>query len=301
MACYAPLKAWKPAGGGKLRFTVGESPPPDGVFTRIMLPCNQCIGCRVDRSRAWAARCVHESQLHSANSFITLTYADDHLPEDHSVSVREWQLFAKRLRKRTGPFRFFACGEYGDQSLRPHYHALLFGHDFRESRELIRQKPHPLWRSEVLDSAWGKGHASIGALTYETASYVARYCMKKVNGDQAEEHYERVDAQTGEVFRVQPEFVSMSRGGRTGARGIGHEWFQKYRSDVYPHDDVVIDGKRHRPPRYYDQQLEEEELRRLKVERRKRAVRRSADLTDARLKTRRRIAERKLANRQRSI
>lgn len=205
------------------------------------------------KMRDWAIRSVHEAQMHEKTCFITLTYDDEHLPEDRSISVRAWQLFAKRLRRRLGAFRYLACGEYGDETLRPHYHAILFGQDFTEDRMVLSQsETHTLWTSEILSTVWGQGYCPIGPLTFDSAAYCARYALKKVGGKKKEDgHYERVHEDTGEVIEVLPEFATMSR-----RPGLGTSWFLKYRDDVYPDDFVVIGGKKFRPPKFYDKQLE---------------------------------------------
>lgn len=227
---------------------------------------------------------MHESQTHERNCFITLTYDDAHYPENHSVHVRDWQLFAKRLRKKIGRFRFFMCAEYGEQTFRPHYHALIFGHDFLADRVTYKTKPHRLWTSPTLTETWGQGFAIIGALTYESAAYCARYVMKKVNGDLAKQHYERIDADTGEIFNVRPEFVTMSR-----RPGIGAPWLAQFKTDVYPSDQVVIRGKTFRPPRYYDDSLSEPDLQALKKRRRHKLLSRSEELTPERLAVREQV------------
>jgi len=183
---------------------------------------------------------------------LTLTYDDRHVPSDGSLDVTEWQRFAKRLRKRCGPFRFYHCGEYGDANFRPHYHACVFGLDFSGDRELFRRGNAPLFTSATLGELWPSGFSTIGALTFETAAYVARYIVKKVTGDQAEAHY----------GGRKPEYATMSR-----RPGIGAEWLERFRSDVYPSDQVVLGGRVFRPPRFYDDRLEEEELKLLKKKR----------------------------------
>lgn len=95
MACYAPLSAWKKPGGG-ITFKQSEATG----LRPIKLPCGQCLGCRLDYSREWAVRCTHEALLHQENSFITLTYDDEHLPWDRGLRKKHWQDFAKRLRKK---------------------------------------------------------------------------------------------------------------------------------------------------------------------------------------------------------
>ncbi len=233
---------------------------------------------------------MHESSQHQANCFITLTYDETNLPTSGGLDVTHWQKFAKRLRQRIGPFRFYHCGEYGDLTARPHYHALIFGHDFLKDRKPYSiRRGNQLYTSEVLTQTWGQGLSVIGELTYESAAYVARYCMKKINGKQQKEHYQTVDTRTGEVYQVKPEYTTMSR-----RPGIGKAWFDKYVSDVYPSDEVIINGKPARPPRYYDSQYEisnPADLERIKLARVHSGRKHRANNTPARLKTRRTIQQ----------
>ncbi len=166
----------------------------------------------------------------------------------------------KRLRKKYGPkIRHYACGEYGDNNGRPHYHACLFNHDFKDKIIWKQSRDNPLYRSKELESLWidpetkqSLGYSSIGEVTFQSAAYVARYIMKKRLGKNQEEHYVYID-EDGIIHQRLPEFTTQSRGGRyKGEGGIGSGWIYKYATDVYPDDFVIINGKRVRPPRFYD-------------------------------------------------
>ena len=222
-------------------------------------PCGSCIQCRLGYAKDWAIRCVHEAQMHENNSFITLTYNNENLPENNSVNKIEMQNFMKRLRKEIEPkkIRFFGSGEYGYNPKtgkvygRPHYHLCLFGFDFPDKedfrfRRWSKRHNDMLYISPMLQKIWKKGFSTIGEVNINSAGYVARYVTKKITGNPAPDHY-------GD--RMQ-EFALMSRGQKKdGKGGIGKPWFDKYSSDVYPKDFIVIDGKKHRPPRYYDSLL----------------------------------------------
>lgn len=262
----------------------------------VEVPCGQCIGCRLERSRQWAMRIVHESSLYDFNSFITLTYSERHMPYDFSLKVEHFQKFMKRLRKaREGQkIRFFHCGEYGEKEFRPHYHAILFGVDFpdRVTADLVNS-PHPLYISEELTRLWPFGFSTIGDVTFESAAYCARYCVKKVTGEKAEAHYLAIDDQTGEVHTLKPEYTTMSRGGRTKAGenlgGIGSRWYEKFKDDAYPSDFVVMRGQKMRPPKYYDSRYEithPRELELVKRQRIKDAARHKEDQTLERMRVR---------------
>lgn len=241
MSCFHPLRAWKTGSSstGKAVLSFNKGGGPSG---EVLLPCGQCVGCRLERARQWAVRCMHEAELYSQNCFITLTYDEAHLPKSGSLDVAEWQRFMKRLRKHVGGgVRFYHCGEYGEQFGRPHYHALLFGYDFSDKVLLKEVGGVKLFTSETLSKLWGKGFATCGAVTMESAAYVARYVMKKITGEAAAEHY----------GGRKPEYTTMSR-----RPGVGRAWFEKFSGDVFPSDEVIVNGRSCKPPRYYDNLLE---------------------------------------------
>lgn len=214
MSCYHPLSAWRGSIGksGK-RQIVWDKSKSDSVLVKnqLKLPCGQCIGCRLERSRQWAMRCVHEASLYKDNCFVTLTYDNDHIPEDGSLNTIDFQLFMKKLRKKYGNgIRFFQCGEYGEKLRRPHHHALLFNFDFPDKELWTMRNDLPVWRSSTLEKLWHYGISEIGSLTFESAAYVARYILKKVTGTDAVQHY--VNEDTGVILK--PEYVTMSRGGK---------------------------------------------------------------------------------------
>lgn len=143
-------------------------------------------------------RCVHEAQLHEHNCFVTLTYNDESLPEHGTLYKPHLTDFWKRLRYHKGEFRYYACGEYGENTKRAHYHACLFGIDFQDKKPFRRIGEHWLYISQELTEIWGHGNTSIGSLTFETAAYTARYVTKKLSKGQS--RYVRMDPQTGESF-----------------------------------------------------------------------------------------------------
>jgi hypothetical protein len=140
------------------------------------------------------------------------------------------------------------AGEYGENFGRPHFHACIFGHDFHDKKLWKRSSSGSmLYRSNDLELLWPFGYSSIGDVNFESAAYVARYIMKKVTGHNSKQHYTEIDSQTGEITTRKPEFNKMSL-----KPGIGFEWYKKYKSDVYPHDYVIIKGQKVRPPKFYD-------------------------------------------------
>lgn len=254
MPCYHPLKGYRsretnPSGKRSIVFNVNQGYSDQ----QVEVPCGQCIGCRLDRSRQWAIRCLHEASLYENNCFLTLTYNDENLPKDNSLQIEDFQKFMKRLRKAKGKnIRFFHCGEYGENFGRPHYHALIFNYDFKDKKKWKINNGQTLYISEDLQKLWTLGHSSIGDVTFESAAYVARYIMKKMSGEQALHHYNTIDYTTGEILAERrPEYVTMSR-----RPGVGKLWLEKYQTDVFPDDFVVVNGKKMKPPKYYSAQLE---------------------------------------------
>lgn len=228
--------------------------------TKMELACGQCIGCRLDKARMWAVRCLHEASLYKENCFVTLTYANP--PKDNSLNKRDMQLFLKRLRKAypDAAIRYFQCGEYGERNGRPHHHLLLFNFNFPDRLLFRRINGNDLYLSKSLSQLWPHGLHSIGEITFDSACYTARYILKKVTGDPATEHYGN---------RL-PEYTTMSR-----RPGIGKDWFSLYKEDLYNHDHCVV---RHdficRPPSYYDRLFDlsyPERFSRLKAKRKERA------------------------------
>ena len=199
---------------------------------------------------------MHESKQHLQCSYLTLTYDDDNVPwssktGEQTLVKKHLQDFMKRLRFHLDPIkvRFFACGEYGEETHRPHYHIILFGYDFPDKYFYKLSKDgFPYYISPMLTSIWGKGYCSVAAVSFETCAYVARYVTKKLTGEVGKEAYEG----------IQPEFVNMSR-----RPGIGKDWYDQYKSDLYPYDEAIFNGNGKtrvmRVPRYYDKLLEQED------------------------------------------
>lgn len=237
------MSSVKPGGKRNISF----SPGAGTVATD--LPCGQCIGCRLERSRQWATRIMHEASLHEQNSFITLTYNAENIPSGRTLVKKHAQDFLKRLRKLHS-VRFFACGEYGSLNLRPHYHFCIFGWSFPDRLFYKVDNGNCLYISSELSKLWPFGFSTVGNLSFASAAYVARYCLKKWTGASAEKHYESLDEETGEIISRLPEYVHCSL-----KPGIGAGWFARFGRDVYPSDEVIINGHSCKPPRFYDELL----------------------------------------------
>ena len=260
MPCFSPLQAWRTS-KGEIVFWRRQD-----AINEFKLPCGGCEGCLLERSRQWAVRCMHEAQLWEKNCFITLTYEEP--PPWNSLVHSDFQKFMKRLRKRfkgdkevvdvrTGkssrPIRFYMAGEYGSVRGRPHYHACIFNFAFEDLKFLRRTNSgSDLYRSAQLESLWPHGYSSVGDVTFESAAYVARYVMKKQNQDI--DVHAPVDLETGEVIQRLPEYNRMSL-----KPGIGANFLDKYKSDVFPNDYVVVNGHKAKPPRYYFKRLEQQD------------------------------------------
>lgn len=306
MVCYHPLKAW-PVGhtkNGKIDYKItGYSidhveifnndkiiAVPNGLIDKaainiitdyIEIPCGQCAGCRLDYSRQWADRCMLEMKGHDQSWFVTLTYDDDHLPQNNfiikdtgecgtvSTLVKDdLRQFIKNLRYHYGQrqferefgrpcrkgertskaenvsFRFFACGEYGDRSFRPHYHLIIFGL-ILDSSDLVFYKKSEIdysyYNVPWIQDVWKKGYVVVAPATWETCAYTARYVMKKQKGSGKALY---------DLYNFAPEFTLMSR-----KPGIGRKFFDDRGAAIFDTDYISVgtkDGsKKIYPSRYY--------------------------------------------------
>jgi len=256
MSCFSPLDGWMstertPLGKRRVVFAIRES----FHDLKVTVPCGQCIGCRLERARQWALRCVHEAKLWKENSFVTLTYRD--LPAGGSLLPRDFVLFMKRLRKSREPtrLRFLQAGEYGELG-RPHHHALLFNCGFPDRKVVAASgSGEPIFRSAELEELWPHGFSSIGTVTEESAAYVARYTVAKIREvDRAVRKEASGNRRYDEKGRRLP-YITMSR-----RPGIGALWLDKFYSDVYPRDVMISPkGVKGRPPRFYDDRMREKD------------------------------------------
>lgn len=238
---------------------------------------------------------MHEAQMHPRNAFVTLTYRPEDL-RTNSLVHRDYQLFIKKLRRHVDrttqtPIRYYMSGEYGTRGRRPHFHACLFGHDF-EDKKHWRMMPSGsrLYTSGTLDKIWGHGFTSVGAVTFESAAYIARYLMDKITGPNAWQFYQHTDEQTGEITDLVPEYNKMSQ-------GIGKAWLQKYEMDAYPEGEILIRGHKSKTPKYYDKKFKEtnpEEYEAMKMQRELQALEYRDDNTPERLAAKERVAQAKV-------
>lgn len=247
-----------------------------------IIPCGQCISCRLNKSRDWANRLMLEAQDYNFNYFVTLTYEDQYLPirrcynketgeiitgfslkkEDLTKFFHNLRQYWERHFQHQG-IRFYACGEYGSENLRPHYHSIIFNLPYLSDLKLYRvtETGDKLYTSEILSNIWKKGYVVIGEVTYESAGYVARYILKKKFGEEADAYYES----QGKI----PEFTTMSR-----MPGIARNYFEANKQRIYDTDEIFIQGKNGiigtRPSKYFDRLLEQEDPERFKTIKRSR-------------------------------
>lgn len=177
--------------------------------------------------------------MHQENTWLTLTYDDEHLPQGNILVRSDLDKFVKRLRKYAGSdLSILGCGEYGERSGRAHYHLCVFGASFPDQQPFKRGSSGELIsRSDDLEKIWTFGQSAIGELNFDTAAYTARYVVKKLRGK-----------------KTSDEFVTMSR-----RPGIGKRFIEKYYKDIYPKDFVHVRGRKMKPPIYFDRWLQENE------------------------------------------
>jgi len=250
MPCTNPIIAFYPIkpdknGNHKIMFTKKE-----GIEKiPLKIPCGNCISCRLYRAHEWAMRCVLEASLYKHNSFVTLTYSPENLPENGTLVKKHVQQFLKNLRQIYAPqiIRFYLSGEYGEKLGRPHYHVLLFNLEFEDKEYLRTENGNKYYRSKTLERAWKKGFSDISEVTYNSAKYVAKYIMKKQNGEAGKTHYQIIDQETGEITgHLLPEFSQQSL-----KPGIGKDWFMKNYTWVTREDEIRIEGKSRKIPKYF--------------------------------------------------
>lgn len=238
------------------------------MYDAKVIPCGHCIGCRLEYAKEWANRGYLESKLHKESWFLTLTYNDESLPQNNSLNKKDLTLFIKRLRKRTKQkISYMACGEYGEEGQRPHYHIILFGLHL-EPDDLYNCKilnHENYWESKTIDKCWivpkddetrkpysNMGFGRITPCTWNTINYTARYITKKVYGKKAEEYYgDRI-----------PEYMVTSR-----KPAIGRNYYEQNKDKIYNNDSIIIKNTKgiteNQPPKYFDDLLKKEDETRL--------------------------------------
>lgn len=226
--CLHPIRAELPPEGGRPTLT------PEG---NLKLPCGKCHVCISKRAIEWATRARHEMSEHQENSFITLTYAPEHLSSDFIVK-KDFQKFMKRLRRKTNQkIRYMVSYEYGSQYFRPHMHAILFGYNPSNQEYLTTTNSgSKLFTSPEMDELWGKGYHSIGEANEATAYYIASYALKG-------KERTIIHPETGEQVDIRDQMNVSTR------PAIGLNYFLKNYDQLTDSGSIL--------PRYYQKKLEE--------------------------------------------
>ena len=196
----------------------------------LEVPCGKCLACRIRSRKEWSLRMLHEMEDHNDSIFITLTYDDAHIPDHQSLSKHHLQLFFKRLRKSISPrrLRYFACGEYGDNTNRPHYHAIIFGLSLGHEDRIH------------IDESWNLGMIHYGLAEPDSINYVAQYIDKKFTGNLAHEEYTLKNREP--VFKLQ-------------SMGIGRSYCDTHKDELLDRQCINYRGKTLSLPRYYVKRL----------------------------------------------
>lgn len=308
MSCYKPriraedLNKWETANDGHKyhpakifdsgRLEEYYKPSWKSHYKYTMIPCGQCIGCRLDYAREWANRGYLEMDPKSESWFITLTYDEDHVPYLDEIKTKngvtftdmdeeaiEWKgclepkdatNFMKRLRKHfkqeydIDNIKFMLCGEYGGTTERPHMHLILFNvHIPQETfyEPTRTENGDYQYKNTILDKLWKNGFSNISEANWNTISYVARYVTKKQKGILSEEEY-AAKGQRPEFFRV------------SNRPAIGKAYYDKHKEEIYKYDKILVKNKKGshyiKPPKYFDKLYEAEYPERMKEIKRKR-------------------------------
>ena len=247
----------------------------------MLIPCGQCIGCRIRQREDWATRIELEARDYPKEEvwFITLTYDDEHVPgmivktgeimrkvqytwkpgEKRPSSVQillyeDIQKFLKRLRKAyRGKLRYFVAGEYGEQTARPHYHMILYGWKPTDLKNLYKIHHNGYFTSETMCKIWNLGNVQIAQAVPETYRYVAGYVTKKmyeIDGKKANEYYELGQTKPFACMSLKP--------------GLGDHYYQEHKAEIWRQGYIqCTNGKRAQIPRYYEKQMEAENPQRL--------------------------------------
>lgn len=246
MRCTSPRTAWIDPQGGKPIFALWSGVSPGREF---LIGCGRCLGCTLDRASSWALRAQHEARYYERNSFLTLTWSDEHFPESPEAARLEVRRFQARFYKEFGSHRFFGCLETGSKSNRIHAHLVPFGEDFKDGGRVVGKSKSgdPLWTNPVLERLWPFGIANCGEFTPASAAYISRYICKKAEGVDAVPFTHPV---TGEI-RMWP---TVYRPFYPSRPALGMRFLDEFSEDVW--SGLRARGGAHLPtPRAYSKRL----------------------------------------------
>lgn len=228
-----------------------------------LLPCGHCPGCKIANAASWANRMEMELPYHENAWFLTITYNNENVPyratwdtltgevitENLSLCYEDMQKFWKRLRryieyheKGTGKLMYFQAGEYGSQTHRPHYHAIVYDLPIKQEDLKIYKKERGFtyYNCEWLEKIWGMGHVILAPAEWRSMAYTARYTTKKIYGKDGKKFYEELG--------IMPEQCNMSK-----KPAIGAQYYYDHAAEIYERDQIQLkNGKICKPPRYFD-------------------------------------------------
>jgi hypothetical protein len=227
------------------------------IINDVPVACGKCFHCRVNQANIWQVRLLLEAQTSYDSAFLTLTFDDIHLPHDKNVCPKFLQAFLKRYRKRFEPhrIRYYAIGEYGDKTWRPHYHLAIFTRqtDIKSEARIERcylpcedmRKRDLCTHDCAAQLAWPYGNVEVSrTLGKENACYITGYIKKKAT----KPYYDHLGDR-------HPEFMTCSTGNKKGEKGgLGYaavrEIAEKFRDTQGSGGRIIRSlrfGGRHRP------------------------------------------------------
>lgn len=211
----------------------------------MKVPCGKCLSCRIAKQKEWATRIIHEKNYHSDSMFLCLTYDDEHLPIYGSLVKKDLQKWFKRLRKKwkNKKIKYLACGEYGEEEYRPHYHVILFGLGAQHLDTRVYNCGHIIY----YDDTWPMGHIHAGSVSYNSARYVIKYIHKKHDKNQ---YIRKIIADYGTYWlHLQKPFQLQSQ-------GLGLQFILDNQKQIIENMKITINGVPVMLPRYYMKKLE---------------------------------------------
>lgn len=200
-----------------------------GQDNLLELPCGHCLACIQNKKKEWAVRCLLEASDHKENCFVTLTY--DSKNYDDKFHKEHLRKFFKRLYSKGFKFRYYGCGERGDEEGRCHYHLIMFGFFPSDAKYYSKTKSgSSQFTSQILSEAWELGFVTVSEFEAAEASYVAGYAYKKIGLQNDSFHFQSTKP------------------------GIGQGYVLRNIQDIYDQDKLVVNFGSHSVavPRYFD-------------------------------------------------
>lgn len=231
--CITPIQLKKETVMSKLKDT----------YRMQQVPCGKCIDCRKARVNSWYVRLLEEKKISTSAHFVTLTYDDITLPYSDSfiptLDYADFQRFVKRLRKNYNTqksIKYFAVGEYGSKTDRPHYHVIMF--NVENPDRIVKE--------------WEKyGFAHIGEVTDASIYYTLKYTLKNIGSDKPKNELRK------------PEKALISK--KLGLSYLTPQMIQYYKDDN-SRSVTMLGNKKTALPRYYRDKIftESEKMQRVK-------------------------------------